>query len=78
MNIPPPPDPPAITEAQMLLMSKEQLATALKLAFDIQRVTTKNMAQLMELLKKANERIEAQDSKLASQEAEIIALRNRP
>jgi hypothetical protein len=69
---------PALTEEQLLAMTKEQLAQALLLALQAQHATTQNMVSLTELLKLADAGIKERDDKLASQEAELIMLRSRP
>jgi hypothetical protein len=66
------------TREQLLTMSKEQLAASLLLAMQAQQLTTQNMTAMTDLLVEANARLAEITDKLASQEAELIMLRNRP
>lgn len=63
---------------ELYKLDKGELVECLVLAITGQEATTKNMQSMAELLKLADEKIKELTAKNQTQEAELIALRNRP
>lgn len=59
-------------------LTREQLVELLLVALEAQRATNENTVNMAKLVEEASKRVKELDDKLASQEAELIALRNRP
>lgn len=67
-----------IDRATLLEASKDHLVELLLVSLSTQAQCTANMQEMQRLLAEALNRVKTLEDQLASQEAELIVLRNRP
>lgn len=70
--------PVNVSPEQLKELTKEQAIELLALSIETQRITTENLKALTNLLKEQRELAEKLQDQLATQEAELILLRNKP